>query len=84
MLLVLEPFAFIFFSVRERVDALSLTFALDILSCVGVAVLIDSCSLAMWLACLHLAFVGTAVSCCASSERYFLCVAPHGQKSKHC
>ena len=50
MLLVLKPFALIFFSIRERIDTIALPAALNISAFVYIAALEDRLSLAIRLA----------------------------------
>ena len=48
MLLSLEPLTFIFFTITEYVDTISLTVSFDILALIHITVFVCGFSLSMW------------------------------------
>ena len=61
MLVVLKPFARIFLSIREGVGALPVALALEKLSLIDVAILIDGLALAVGFAVQHLSCIATTI-----------------------
>ena len=73
MLLVLKPFALIFFTVREGIYPISLALAFDIIPFVEVAVLVGGLAFAVGLARHHFTLIYTAVLGFARAQSDFLC-----------
>ena len=62
MLMVLDPLALIFLTVKEGKDAIALAFALLIVAFINIAVSPGGSSLAMGLASLQFSFVVSAIA----------------------
>ena len=73
MLLILEPFTFVFLTIEESVGAKTLTFALLVLALIPVAVLISGLTLAMRLSLHHLTLKLSAILRGTRAQRDFLC-----------
>ena len=61
MLLILQPLAFVTFSIGESINAIALTLSFDVFAFVSVARLEDGFTLPIRLAALHFAIIDRAV-----------------------
>ena len=73
MLLVLEPFTFVFLTIEEGIGTKTLTFALLVLALIPVAVLISGFTLSMRLSLHHLTLKLSAILRGTRAQRDFLC-----------
>ena len=72
MLLILIPLALVFFTIRERVDAIALTLTLLVFAFIDITILIDCCTLAMRLSGNKFTIIITAIFQFCGTKRYLL------------